>query len=45
VIYFSTAGGVEVEENWETVQEMRVPLFVIASATEESLSPAIMRKE
>jgi succinyl-CoA synthetase beta subunit len=26
VIYFSTAGGIEVEENWDTVQEMRVPL-------------------
>ena len=26
VIYFSTAGGIEVEENWETVQELRVPL-------------------
>lgn len=45
VIYFSTAGGIEVEENWETVQEMQVPLFVIPSVTEESLSPAIMRKE
>ena len=45
VIYFSTAGGIEVEENWETVQEMQVPLFVIPSATEESISPAIMRKE
>jgi succinyl-CoA synthetase beta subunit len=26
VIYFSTAGGIEVEENWESVQEMRIPL-------------------
>ncbi len=26
VIYFSTAGGIEVEENWETVQEMKIPL-------------------
>ena len=26
VIYFSTAGGIEVEENWETVQEMRIEL-------------------
>jgi succinyl-CoA synthetase beta subunit len=28
VIYFSTAGGIEVEENWETVQEMQVPLSI-----------------
>ena len=27
VIYFSTAGGIEVEEHWETVQEMRIPLI------------------
>ena len=26
VIYFSTAGGIEVEEHWETVQEMRIEL-------------------
>ncbi len=45
VIYFSTAGGIEVEESWDQVQEMRVPLFVIPSRAEESLSPAIMRKE
>ncbi len=29
VIYFSTAGGIEVEENWETVQEMRIELWMI----------------
>jgi succinyl-CoA synthetase beta subunit len=28
VIYFSTAGGIEVEENWDTVQEMQVPLSI-----------------
>lgn len=26
VIYFSTAGGIEVEENWETVRELHIPL-------------------
>lgn len=31
VIYFSTAGGIEVEENWETVQEMQVPLGDLVS--------------
>jgi succinyl-CoA synthetase beta subunit len=28
VIYFSTAGGIEIEENWQTVQEMQVPLSI-----------------
>jgi ATP-citrate lyase beta-subunit len=28
VIYFSTAGGIEVEENWESVAEMRMPLSI-----------------
>ena len=45
VIYFSRAWGIEVEENWETVKELRIPLFVIPSETEESLSLAMMRKK
>ena len=28
IIYFSSAGGIEVEENWDQVQEMRIPLGI-----------------
>lgn len=36
VIYFSTAGGIEVEDNWESVREMRVSLGTSVSDMPEA---------
>lgn len=44
VIYFSTAGGIEVEENWETVQEMRVPLGVPLSVIAKNDQVQVSKK-
>ena len=45
VLYFSRAGGIDVEENWDTVQEIRIPALRNNTKIDTSLLEGIFSEE